>query len=163
MSPIILSDEVNHRMCTQLLESLLIADGQPVTVYLNSGGGDSQQGLEIAGLIKDYPGPIRVHGFGDIASAAIPILLAAPERWITPTTKLLIHFGEAVSESADELRAVKQELAAYIDTIASRVNVSRRTVRGWHSREKFFSASEALKVGLVDRVISIWHSSEELR
>lgn len=67
------------------------AQGQDVTVNINSFGGDMFQGLAIYNLLRDYPGKVTVKVLGLAASAASIIAMAGDDIKMSPASFLMIH------------------------------------------------------------------------
>ena len=142
-------------------------------IYVNSGGGSVTEGFAMADAIRRHAqnNKVEIIGTGIVASIATMILLAASKgnRKMTANSFFMIHnpsvhlAGEAsnLRQMADTLDAMKVRLSEnYLAAIKSNdklINESeedtRTQIAKWMDSEKWFSASEALQVGLIDEVI----------
>lgn len=135
--------------------------GSDITVVLNSGGGSVFSGLgiydHIMGLrAKGHKVTIKVLSVG--ASMAAIVLQAASERLIGSNALILLHEGGAelggsMAEIEDSQKMIKMLSDRTAEIVAQR---SGMTVRRYKAlikrRDKWFTADEALALGLVDRV-----------
>jgi len=119
---LLLSGEINKDSADRLIKDLLVLEGEsndPVTIFINSPGGDVDAGFAIYDMVRFVSCPVTMVGMGLIASAASLILLAVPaERRVgLPNSSYLIHQplsqmkGNAVGE--DEGEAQPHNLRSY--------------------------------------------------
>ncbi len=66
------------------------ANGQPVTIQINSCGGDLFAGVEIYSLIRGYSGNVAIEIIGQACSSASLIAMAGDCK-IVPSGMLMIH------------------------------------------------------------------------
>ena len=100
-------------------DALARARGEPVDVYINSGGGDIFAGSEIYSELRAYKGPVALHVTGLAASAASVIACAGPSD-ISPTGMVMVHnvSGSAsgdyhtMDKHSDVLRKANETIAA---------------------------------------------------
>lgn len=79
-------------MTAKIVSSILRgANGKPVTVNINSGGGDFFEGLAIHTLLSEYEGEVTVKVVGLAASAASVVAMAGDEIKIAESAFLMIH------------------------------------------------------------------------
>ena len=69
----------------------LNAGSGPVTIWLNSPGGDVVAAAQIYNMLIDYPGEVTVNIDGIAASAASVIAMAATKVAMSPVSMLMIH------------------------------------------------------------------------
>ena len=128
-----------------------------IIVHINSPGGAVFEGFAIYNLLRNHPAKIEVRVQGIAASIASVIAMAADEIVMPENSFLMIHnpsmfaFGESKDfrKNADMLDMIKENvLAAYM----SKSGVGKETVSSWMDEEKFFTAVEAVDVGLADRL-----------
>ena len=67
------------------------AGSGPVTIWLNSPGGDVVTAAQIYNMLIDYPGTVTVNIDGIAASAASVIAMAATKVAMSPVSMLMIH------------------------------------------------------------------------
>ena len=133
------------------------ADGEDVDIYINSGGGEIFSAAEIYSAIQKYKGNIRLHVTGLAASAA-SIIMCAGECDITPTSMVMIHnvssssygnFKDFKHESETLRKADKAMCSAYVQ----KTGKSESDILPLMDKETWFTAQEAVDLGLCDRVV----------
>ena len=95
------------------------ANGEPLEVYINSGGGDIFAGSEIYSALRSYKGEVNIHVVG-IAASAASVIACAGKSDITPTAMFLVHnvSGSAqgdyhvMDKSSDVLQTANRSIAA---------------------------------------------------
>ena len=104
----------------------------PITVWINSPGGDCIAASQIYTMLMDYKGDVTVKIDGVAASAASVVAMAGTKVLIAPTALMMIHnpataaFGDHVDmEKAiamlDEVKATRGEVARlYFRSILSK-------------------------------------------
>lgn len=154
-----LGDEITP----QLFKSDLTVKGQgrPVTVRINSYGGDIIAASLIRAALMDYPGEVTARIDGVAASAAVAVALAAKNILIQDTAYMMIHnpylvYMGALDETnlrlyADEVATLK---AGIVDTYAARTGMSAAKISTMMDNETWMSAKEAVKFGFADQVIT---------
>lgn len=129
-----------------------------VTVRINSGGGDVYEGLAIMNALRAHAGEVLVVVEGLAASAASFIAVGGATRLVMrPTAELMIHEAWSMADgnaadmtkAAGDLDRISANLAGiYADRTGGAPDEWRERMRA----ETWFSADEALSVGLVDAV-----------
>ena len=71
-------------------EELMSGDG-PVTVWINSPGGDCIAAAQIYNMLIDYPGDVTVKIDGLAASAASVIAMAGTKVLMSPVGMMMVH------------------------------------------------------------------------
>lgn len=133
-------------------------DGGDVTVRINSGGGDVYEGLAIMNALRGYPGTITAVVEGLAASAASFIAVGGADRVVCrPNAELMIHeawtFVDGNAETLQKTLADLDRISGNLAGIyAERTGGDADHWRGLMRAETWFSADEALAVGLVDAV-----------
>lgn len=128
-----------------------------LTLRINSPGGDVFDGLAIKNLIADHPAHVTAKVDGLSASIASVIMQAADEIEVEPHAQIMIHdasgygYGNAADlrETADLLDMISNNIAqVYADAAGGTQSDWRKVMKG----EKWYTAEEAVKAGLADRV-----------
>ena len=93
---IMLTGEITKESADQVIRNLLVMDSEgndPITIYINSPGGDVDGGFAIYDMIRFISSPVRTVGIGLVASAAVIVLLAAEKehRYGFANSTYLIH------------------------------------------------------------------------
>lgn len=131
-----------------------------IHVILNSPGGSISNGYAMYDTIRTAENPVIVEALGQVASAAVPILLAGTVRFLNPQTMIMVHDlsyeidGMVSSSVAHALsRDAKLLNKMYHEIIAERTGKSIKDVEEWCSKETNFTAAEAVKLGFADKVV----------
>lgn len=151
-----LSGDVDTEMYDRLFNRLKRVDlTRPVTIVLNTGGGDFYQGLAIYDLLTALRKHTELYivAEGHVMSTGIAILQAATVRHIRANCYLMVHYGEDSQESLADAEHNRELVKKYKDIILSRVTVTKRTVSTWLNKNTYFNAERAIKAGLVDESI----------
>ena len=139
-----------------VISGLEAAAGQDVDIYINSGGGEIFAGSEIYTAIRNYSGKARIHVTGLAASAASVILCAA-ESDITPTGMVMIHNVSSYAsgdyqDMQHEAEVLETASRALRNAYVQKTGRSDEEFKTLMDQEKWFTAQEAVDMGLCDRV-----------
>jgi len=160
---VLIHGAVDQESAERAIAQFLVLDAEshdPIKVVITSPGGHVDSGFAIHDIMRFVASPIMTIGAGWVASIAVPILLGAPKdkRFCVPNTRFLLHqpSGGAGGQVAD-IRIEAQEILK----IRERINslVARETgqpvekVAKDSDRNFWMSADEALKYGLVSKII----------
>jgi len=140
-----------------------------VTVRINSIGGSVTEGIAIRNLLKQHPKDVHTVGVGLAASIASVVLMAGDRVSMADNSFLMIHRPWALTGGdADWMKSMSVTLETmggeleniYLNKIRKSgklVNGSEDEtldkIRGWMKDETWFSASQALEIGLIDDVL----------
>lgn len=135
-----------------------IGADKPVTVYINSPGGDMFEGLAINSLLQEHKGKVTVKVLALAASAASIIAMGADEIQIARSAFFMIHNAWVVAAgNRHELREVADWLepfdAAMADVYAERTGVSIKDVAKAMDKESWIGGADAVEQGYADSVI----------
>lgn len=146
--------------CLTALEDL---NKKAVTIRIHSEGGSIYSALAIVGRLKKSPCKIITEGYGSIMSAAVLILACANHRRISEYSWLMhheasVHFEEGRSFRASELQAYLEQLKKEeIQWAKNMAKFTKKSTNFWLKEgvliDKYFYASELLKLGVVDEII----------
>ncbi len=132
--------------------------GGPITVRINSGGGDVFAASVMRSILVEYPGKVTVRVDGLAASAATVVATAGDVVRMQDTAYWMIHdpiglaWGniEELKQMLDTLKTVKNGI---LDAYQTRTGMNREKLSKMMTDETWFSASEAKEVGFIDEVI----------
>ncbi|HEK9101971.1 TPA: Clp protease ClpP [Bacillus pseudomycoides] len=138
-----------------------------VTIRLNSGGGDVFDGIAIYNQLKNHSAKVIVHVDGLAASAASLIAMAADELIMNTGSMLMIHEASTfawgtkadIQKTLNALEGIDKSIA---DIYMTRFEGERSEIETMIENETWFTASEAVEVGLADKVNETKEDDEEL-
>ena len=142
-----------------IFASELNAGSGPVTVWLNSPGGDVVAAARIYNMLLDYPGTVTVNIDGIAASAASVIAMAASNVAMSPVSMLMIHnpatlaMGDKteLSRALDMLESVKDSI---INAYQLKTGLSRAKLSKLMDAETWMDATAAIELGFADELLT---------
>ena len=161
---VMLTGEITKESADQVIRQLLVLDSEssdPITIYINSPGGDVDGGFAIYDTVRFISAPVTMVGLGLVASAAALVLLAVPsERRVgLPNSSYLIHqpLSKMQGVTTDVLlhANVIERLRAKLDkVIADATKKSVEEVSKDTERDHWLFSDEALEYGLISKIIN---------
>jgi ATP-dependent Clp protease, protease subunit len=132
-------------------------DAEVLHVYINSPGGDVFEGRAIMAALGRFSGKTIAHIDSLCASAATSIALACNEVEMSDGAFFMIHnasgmaWGDkaAMRETADLLEKIE---GAIVNDYTTKTGKDAKQVIAWMDAETWFSATEALDNGFIDRI-----------
>lgn len=138
-------------------EELLSGDG-PITLSINSPGGDTIAASQIYTMLKDYPGHVTVKITGIAASAASVVAMAGRKVCMSPTAMMMIHnpYTCAIGDS-EEMRKAGQLLdevkEGIINAYAIKTGLSRTKISHMMDDETWMNPVKAKELGFCDEIL----------
>lgn len=134
-----------------------MGDG-PVTVNLNSPGGDMFEGLAIYNLLREHKGEVTVKVLGLAASAGSIIAMAGDKVQIARAGFFMVHNSWVLaSGNRNDLREIADWLepfdAAMTDIYVARSGMEAKTVAKLMDAESWIGGSDAIERGLADELL----------
>jgi len=137
---------------------------EDIEFYISSGGGSVNDMFAVYDLmtIVKMNKDIATFGFGKIYSAAVPLLAAGTKgkRYIARNARLMMHHcSTAAHGTQPDVRTTFQEMKQVEDmmvqAIADNSSLSVGEIYNMLSKntDEFFSAQDALEMGIVDEII----------
>ena len=153
-----IAGEVNERVAFELSRALQTTKVAPLSIFVNSGGGDVYQGFALYDLIRAYPKRTTGIAIGQVCSAAILPFLACDQRVLFPNAILMIHHGQSgADEHHKEFEVIAEEYRrmdrAYLRVIKERTGMRLRKVQEMAKFSTYFSAASAVKHGFASKVL----------
>ncbi|MDA1283865.1 MAG: ATP-dependent Clp protease proteolytic subunit [Proteobacteria bacterium] len=156
-----IEDNLASLICAQMLFLESEAPDEPISLYINSPGGVVSAGLAMYDTMQYIKSPVSTVCLGQAASAASLILCAGASgaRYATPNSKIMIHqpsggfSGQAtdIKIQAEEILKTKKRIN---EIYQKHLNISINEIDKAMERDRFFDPQEAMKFGLIDKVIS---------
>lgn len=136
-----------------------------IEVHINSYGGDAFDGIAIYNQLKNHSAKIIVHIDGLAASAASIIAMAADELVMNTGSMLMIHEGSTIAwgtkgDIGKTLNSLTKLDKSIADVYMTRFTGEREEIDTLIVNETWFTADEAIEVGLADKVNNTKTSEE---
>lgn len=143
---------------TDVSKSLNDANGQDITLEINSPGGYVDAGSEIYTALKKYQGNVTAQIVGQACSAASWIALAADRVEMSPTAQLMIHRASTeVDGNVDDVASALQSLnsldSAFVDLYSKRSGMDKQDVYRMMCKTTWMNAKEAVNNGFADAIM----------
>lgn len=131
----------------------------PVTVNLNSPGGDMFEGIAIYNLLREHKGEVTVKVLGMAASAASIIAMAGDRVEVGRSAFLMIHNAWVIAAGdRNDLREFAEQLEpfdrAMADVYTARTGLERDEVAAMMDRETWIGGSDAVDQGFADALLA---------
>ncbi len=143
----------------EVLEALAAVGDQDIAVRINSGGGNAWMGFAIYNSLRAHPGKVTIYVDAMAASAASVIAMAGDEIVMAEDALMMIHdpatvtWGTAANHqsSVEHLSRLADRSA---EIYARKAGGDAQHMRDLMLAETWFTAAEAVDVGLADTVSS---------
>lgn len=143
----------------QMFRDELFAGSGPVTVWINSPGGDCVAASQIYSMLMDYKDDVTVKIDGVAASAASVIAMAGTTVLMAPTALMMIHnpmtvaFGdhEDMQKAIEMLGEVKESI---INAYEIKTSLSRARLSHLMDAETWMNANKAIELGFADDLLT---------
>ncbi len=162
------NDDVANVIIAQLLFLEAEDPGKDVTFYINSPGGSVTAGMAIYDTMQYIKCEIATLCMGQAASMGALLLAAgaAGKRFSLPNARIMIHQpmggfqGQAtdIDIHAREILRMRKDLNKIL---ADHTGKTIKKVQNDTDRDNFMNAEEALKYGLIDKVLSNRRNTDE--
>lgn len=160
---IMVADEVNKKMAQQIMAQLILMEAEndeDIKIFINSPGGDADAGFAIFDMMRFVKPKVKAICTGVAASAAVIILLGASKenRFSLPNARVLIHQpSTGIHGTAADIQIEASEIIKCREKINRLIAVETgqtfEKVGSDTKRNFWMSAEEALKYGLVNKII----------
>lgn len=147
-------DDITPRM---FKEELYSGNG-PITIWINSPGGDCIAASQIYSMLMDYKGEVTVKIDGIAASAASVIAMAGTKVVIAPTALIMIHNPSTsangdhrdMSKTIEVLNEVKESI---INAYEIKTGLSRAVLSHMMDAVTWMNANKAIEFGFADEIL----------
>ena len=138
-------------------EELFSGNG-PITIHLNSPGGDCIVASQIYTMLMDYPGDVTIQIDGMAASAASVIAMAGTRVTMSPTSLMMIHnpFTMAMGDTEEMRKAIQlldEVKESIINAYQIKTGLSRARISHLMDGETWMNAIKAKELGFCDEVL----------
>ena len=142
----------------QMFRDELFAGSGPVTIWINSPGGDCVAASQIYTMLMDYKGDITVKIDGVAASAASVIAMAGTKVLMAPTALMMIHNPAtlAIGDSAEMQKAIdmlSEVKESIINAYEIKTSMRRSKLSQLMDAETWMNANKAMEYGFADGIL----------
>lgn len=161
---ILLSSEINDEVASSVVAQLLYLDSlnhDDISIYINSPGGSITSGMAIFDTMNFVESDVSTICLGMAASMGAFLLSCGKKgkRYILPHSEVMIHQplggaeGQAteIKIAAERILKLKEKLN---EILAKNTNQPLEKIANDTERDYFLNAEEALKYGIVDKIIN---------
>lgn len=155
-----ISDETwyGDEVTPKLFKDELGAGNGPITVWINSPGGDVFAAAQIYNMLMDYPYDVTVKIDGLAASAASVIAMAGTTVEMSPVAMMMIHNPAtiAIGDSEEMKKAVKmldEVKESIMNAYEIKTGLTRDKISKLMDAESWFNAKKAVELGFADKIL----------
>ena len=143
----------------------LSVDKTPVTLYINSGGGEINSGLLMYDLIRSYKGTLDIYCIGRAASMAAVLLAGGQKgrRYALPHSQVMIHepliaggYGGSASTIEKTARSILEVRDTLNGLIAENTGHTLEEINKATETDYWMDAQQAVDFGICDEIRSIY-------
>ena len=152
-------------MMQSIIEELKRDKGKTklVTMVVDTDGGLAFQGLAIYDLVKNSGLKFRTIVLGEVASAGLAVVLAGDERWMHKHASLHFHATamqfmkpkESIEQHEEDIQRGQKRVInrLYYEITMANSNLTNAQIRRLERNEICTTAEQALKFGLIHKII----------
>lgn len=170
---ILLTEPINDETAAAITSQLLYLEAEnsnePITIYINSPGGNISSGFAIYDVMNKIKCPVHTMVMGIAASMAAFILCSGSRgnRYALPNASIMIHQPKGAVEGqateveiyAKRLVDLRQEL---YKIMAKNTGMSYEEMAYACERDNYLTPTKALEMGFIDKIIS-FHPKAQLK
>ena len=157
-----INDDVANIVIAQLLFLEADAPGKDIQLYINSPGGDVSAGLAMYDTMQHLTSPVNTICMGMAASMGCFLLATGRKgkRSALPHARIMMHQpsgGTAKGTAADIEIAAKEILylrAKMFELLGKHTGQPLERIEREFDRDRYMSAEEAVRYGIIDRVVT---------
>ena len=154
-----ITDELAVDFTDKILE-LNLESNEPITVLINSPGGEINSGLLMYDAIVGSKAPVRMICRGKAYSMGAVLLACAGKRYMLPNSELMLHqpmLGGRVSGNASSIKSISDsmlETKKKINSLlAKHTGKTEEEIDKATDFDHYFSPDEAIAFNLCDEII----------
>ena len=142
----------------EIFKEELFAGNGPITIHINSPGGDCIAASQIYTMLMEYPYDVTVQIDGMAASAASVIAMAGTKVCMSPTSMLMVHnpFTAAMGDSEEMRKAIQlldEVKESIINAYQIKTGLSRAKLSHLMDSETWMNAVKAKSLGFCDEIL----------
>lgn len=155
-----ISDETwyGDEVTPKLFKDELHGGKGPISVWINSPGGDVFAAAQIYNMLMDYPYDVTIMIDGLAASAASVIAMAGTKVCMSPVAMMMIHNPAtiAIGDSEEMKKAVKmldEVKESIMNAYEIKTSLPRERISKLMDAESWFNAKKAVELGFADEIM----------
>lgn len=157
-------EDVLHTLILQICKingedyGIPVEERIPITLIINSGGGNSIIGMSLVNVIQNSKTPIIGVCFGMCASMAFGIFAVCHTRLAVPDAVFMVHdgdvcIGNTATKVKDYMKLVPKLDERYNRAIAARTKFTVKELDEMSPHDNWFFADELIEMNMVDGII----------
>ena len=162
---VVFSQQVDAKLTSKVLSQLVLLEqegnDQPVTVFINSPGGEIFSGFAIFDMLNFISCPVTtiVTGFAASMGSILSMAAGKGRRYAMPQAKIMIHqpllmgYQGRATECEIQAREILKTRDHLVKLYAEQTGKSREEIKKALDRDNWFTAEEAFEYGLIDKVV----------
>ena len=144
----------------------LFAGTGPITIWINSPGGDCIAASQIYSMLMDYKGDVTVKIDGIAASAASVVAMAGTKVLMAPTALMMIHNPATIAygdhtDMAKAIEMLEEVKESIINAYEIKTNLSRSKLSHLMDAETWMNAKKAIELGFADGMLEDEKKSDD--
>lgn len=147
---------------------LPVNERKPIRLYINTPGGSVYDGFGLCSAITSSITPVYTINQALCASMGFLIFIAGKKRFSMPYSVFLLHEGQTfdygnTSKVEDRIEFEKHQLGKMIkDYVITNTGINEETYEKNYRREWYFLAEEGKEIGVVDNIVGIDCTMEDI-
>lgn len=142
----------------QIFKSELMSGDGPITVWINSPGGDCIAASQIYTMLKEYKNTVTVKIDGIAASAASVIAMAGDKILMSPTSLMMIHNPSMIAagdhrDMAKAIEVLEEVKESIINAYQLRTGQTRTVLSHMMDEETWMNAKKAIELKFADGML----------
>ncbi|KAL2169569.1 hypothetical protein VTG60DRAFT_5881 [Thermothelomyces hinnuleus] len=162
-----IDDTVSASIVAQLLWLESDSPDKPITMYINSPGGEVSSGLAIYDTMTYIKSPVSTVCVGGAASMAAILLIGGEpgKRYALQHSSIMVHqpLGGTRGQAADiliyanQIQRIREQINKIVQTHVNRAfgyeKFDMKAINDMMERDKYLTADEAKEMGIIDEIL----------
>lgn len=136
-----------------------IEERTPITIFINSDGGDLVATLNLIDIIRLSKTPIYTIGLGKTYSSGGLLLISGHKRFIFENTTFLLHDGSMgaggdTGKVIDRLEFTQKQEKKVKEYVLKQTKIDSKLYDKNYRKDWFLLAEEVIKYGIADKIVT---------
>jgi ATP-dependent Clp protease protease subunit len=158
-----ISDQIVPEITASVMTFVRKSKTKPISVYINSDGGDLNAMFAIHDILRTAPCPVHTYGFGHVMSAGTLLLACGDTRYLYENALVMMHEPMFSMGEDSNINIIMNEIKInsvirdkFFDLMEIYLDKPKADLISDLSQgDKFMTSSEAHLYGLVDYLIPV--------